>query len=531
MATTKPGTPGVYPSEPNTFPPSVVEVDTALPAFIGYTQTGARNAPLRIQSMAEYIARFGGGFEEQFYLAVGDVTAGDGSIGMLNQGPETSHVVRSASARFKLYDSLRMFFANGGSDCFIVSCGAYADEAGTPVPIRRDSLLAGLDAAANLSGPTILVIPDAALLAADNGTPAPFADVTVAMLRQCMDKGDRVAIFDVWTDPAAERAPEIGPAILAFRQGLAGAPRESRRYGMVYFPSLVTDLVLAAELTVDSFSRAQLASTAAVLDQSALNLYPLVKGVEDPQYVRLKPYLAALAANDWTPDGAEPHPGRMTASQLSSALTAALPDLVRAFALIAASRNVMPPSGAMAGLYASNDRNAGVWDAPANMGIANVVAPLVPIDEDQQQDLNLPADGLAVNAIRTFVGQGTLVWGARTLDGNSNDWRYIQVSRTTIFIEQSVKQALHKFVLAPNTATTWVAVTSMIESFLHGLWAAGALMGSSPDQAYSVQCGLGSTMTAQDVVEGMMRVELTLQMVHPAEFIMLSFKQQVGSSG
>src|SRR5688572_16128396 len=184
MATTQPGTPGVYINESDGFPPSIVGVATAVPAFIGYTQTGALNTPSRIQSMAEFVATFGGAFQEQFYLAAGDMAAGDGCVGSVNLGSRTYRVVRSASARFNLYSSLRMFFANGGSECYIVSCGTYVDDAGAPAPIRRDALLAGLDAVAGLVGPTILAIPEAALLAADNGTQAPFADVMGAMLRQ-----------------------------------------------------------------------------------------------------------------------------------------------------------------------------------------------------------------------------------------------------------------------------------------------------------------------------------------------------------
>lgn len=527
MATNIPRTPGVYIQEPDGFPPSIVGVATALPAFIGYTQSGPLNAPVRIQSMADFVATFGDAFQELFYVVADDVETGDGFVGTVVLGSKSHGVARFASARFNLYNSLRMFFANGGSDCIILSCGAFVDDSGAPVPVRRDALLAGLDAVADQIGPTILAIPDAALLAADNGTLAPFADVTVAMLRQCLDKGDRVAIIDVWTDPAAETRPDIDPDILAFREGLAGAPSGSLRYGMAYFPNLITSLVLAGDVTVDSLSGAGLGSTAAAMDEYARYLYPAEQGSEDPRYAQVKPYLAAFAAGDWTPAGAAPQPGRMSASQLTSALAAALPDFTHLLALIAASRNVMPPSGAMAGLYASNDRNAGVWNAPANVGIATVVAPLIPISDADQQDLNVPVDGLAVNAIRTFVGRGTLVWGARTLDGNSNDWRYIHVSRTMIFIEQSVKQALETFVFTPNEAATWATVTSMIESFLHGLWAAGGLMGSSPDEAYNVQCGLGSTMTPDDILSGTMRVQLTLQMVHPAEFMELVFTQQM----
>jgi hypothetical protein len=197
------------------------------------------------------------------------------------------------------------------------------------------------------------------------------------------------------------------------------------------------------------------------------------------------------------------------------------------YAQMAAMLGTLPPSAAMAGIYTQIDATRGVWNAPANIGFTSVIGPTVPISNKMQEDLNVPITGYAVNAIRDFVGRGTLVWGARTLDGNSNDWRYIQVRRTLIYIEQSVELALNKFVFEPNVAQTWVTVATMIGAFLRGLWSQGGLMGATPEEAYSVLCGLGSTMTAQDVLEGRMIVQIKLQMVRPAEFIILTFKQQM----
>jgi phage tail sheath protein FI len=143
--------------------------------------------------------------------------------------------------------------------------------------------------------------------------------------------------------------------------------------------------------------------------------------------------------------------------------------------------------------------------------------------------MNVPLDGLAVNAIRQFPGRGAVVWGARTLDGNSQDYRYIQVRRTLIYIEQSIKTALAPFAFAPNTGVTWTSVNAMISDFLTQLWTQGGLMGDKPSDAFQVSVGLGSTMTAQDVLDGYMRVSVTLQMIRPAEFIELTFVQQMQS--
>ena len=138
--------------------------------------------------------------------------------------------------------------------------------------------------------------------------------------------------------------------------------------------------------------------------------------------------------------------------------------------------------------------------------------------------------GKSVNAIRFFNGQGILVWGARTLDGNSDDWRYINVRRTMIMIEQSCKSVAKAYVFAPNDKNTWEAVKAMIGSFLTNVWKEGGLQGASPADAFSVACGLGTTMTADDLLNGIMRVTVKVAVVHPAEFIVLTFEQQMATS-
>jgi len=134
--------------------------------------------------------------------------------------------------------------------------------------------------------------------------------------------------------------------------------------------------------------------------------------------------------------------------------------------------------------------------------------------------------GKSINVIRPFPGIGTLVWGARTLDGNSQDWRYINVRRTLIMIEQSLKLATRSYVFESNDAGTWVTVSSMINNFLFNLWKQGALAGAAPEQAYNVQIGLGATMTPNDILDGIMRISIKVAIVRPAEFIVITFQQQ-----
>ena len=113
------------------------------------------------------------------------------------------------------------------------------------------------------------------------------------------------------------------------------------------------------------------------------------------------------------------------------------------------------------------------------------------MDDASQSNLNVHTTGKSVNAIRFFSGKGVLVWGARTLAGNDNEWRYISVRRFFNMVEESVKKASEPFVFEPNDANTWVKVRAMIENFLILQWRAGALAGAKAEHAFYVKVGLG----------------------------------------
>lgn len=190
----------------------------------------------------------------------------------------------------------------------------------------------------------------------------------------------------------------------------------------------------------------------------------------------------------------------------------------------------LPPSSAMAGIYARIDNAIGVWKAPANVTVRAVQQPTVRISNEDQEDMNVTSTGKSVNAIRTFVGKGTLVWGARTLAGNDNEWRYIPVRRLFNFVEESVSEATEQFVFEPNVSSTWVRIRTMIENFLTDIWKSGALAGATPEDAFYVRVGLGQTMTSQDILEGRMIVEIGMAAVRPAEFIVLRFSHKMQES-
>jgi phage tail sheath protein FI len=585
MATQQYKTPGVYIQEPNSFPPSIVGVDTAVPCFIGYTSIATdsdnRNLkliPKRIESMAEFVQFFGQGYPEEYFLklpappkpedkgkdeeeteraeAKASRETPDQNWGKVSlDGKNIYHLWEVGKASFNLYNSMRLFYANGGGSCYVISVGTYGQ--GNVPTIDVNALTLGIDVCGSLIGPTMVAIPDAVLL----GLQADFNTIAAKTLNMCAKAQDRMVLLDVYGAEALRPRDDWSDVVAKFREGIRSqvAP-EVLRFGAAYFPPLVTSVVSADEIDISNFGKdtgniatlkqaltyviggaypdPKLPPGATVLEGDAAKAVgtsglpvPLKANLSPKGQMVLEKYIDQIGKS--VPNSTEIKPAAqdavqvLTHKQLTQSLIATVPGFQKLLAAVAATQGVLPTSGAMAGVWTTNDTLRGVWNAPANTGITTMVMPKLPISHDQQEELNVPVQGLAINAIRTFQGRGSLIWGARTLDSNSNDWRYIQVRRTMIYVEQSVKQALEAMVFRPNTAQTWVTVVSMIESFLHGLWAAGGLMGAVPAEAYSVQAGLGSTMTPQDVLEGVMRVHITLQMVHPAEFIELTFKQQM----
>ncbi len=238
----------------------------------------------------------------------------------------------------------------------------------------------------------------------------------------------------------------------------------------------------------------------------------------------LKKILAAMAAGIAAVD--------LSTSDAEATAETALKELFPVYKQIvdtvSMSLTRVPPSGAIAGVYASVDRDRGVWKAPANVSLSAVVGLSEHIDFEDQKGLNVDVTaGKSINAIRKFTGKGFLVWGARTLAGNDNEWRYVSVRRFYNMVEESIEKSSGWVVFEPNAPATWVRVKAMIENYLTGLWRDGALMGSKPDQAFFVNVGLGTTMTAVDILEGRMIIEVGMAVVRPAEFIILRFMHKM----
>ena len=496
MATTL-ATPGVYIEEKSSFGSSVVPVQTAIPAFIGYTEKASRgskdltNEPTKISSLGQYEELFGGAPETKFTIETSDEFI---------TGFQLSFV---ENTRFLMHNALRFFYANGGGDCYIVSVGNYDEtiDAGK----LNDPKGGGLAALEKHLEPTLIVVPDAVLL-----SEADCFSLQAAVLSHCGFKmKNRFAILDVYNG-TTERTFDDEDVINKFREGVGS---NFLMWGASYYPFLNTTLIKASEI---DYTRVE-------------NLDGLIEVLSK----EVADNLAAESITEARAEGINAEINKISedndadaVTSLHATLTVISPKLNMIIAEMSEMLNLMPPSSAMAGAYSMVDYTASVAQSPANISLGSVVSPAVNINNDNQEDLNLPLNGKAVNAIRSFQGKGVLVWGARTLDGNSKDYRYVSVRRTMTFLEQSIKFAAEAFVFAPNNATTWSTLRATVSNFLTNQWQSGLLAGQSPDDAFEVEIGLGSTMTPNDILDGILKMTIKVAITRPAEFIVITFEQQ-----
>lgn len=483
MSVLKLATPGVYVQEIPSLPPSVAEVETAIPAFIGYTEKADLVSPgdliniaNKVTSLSDYITFYGGPPIEANDSVTIDIKDHGG-----NQMDVTIKTDASKLSKFNLYYSIKHFYDNGGGTCYIVSVGKYKGEGDATTSISKDSLIAGLAIVNDVDEVTLLAIPESNKI--DKDSHKAIVNAMIAQASKLMDRFALVDPFVVTPKTSSDPNGDIDGDSTIIRDASLSAAENS--FAAAYYPNLVTTYGL-------TFDFDNLKVTSYVLDGSA----------------------------------SDPVSGK-TMSQLGSGsifYNKVQTEIQKQYV-------VLPPSGAIAGLYTRIDNTKGVWKAPANESLLSVSMPNLAISSREQENMNIDSNsGKSINAIRSFPGFGTLVWGARTLNGNDNEWKYISVRRFFNMVEESVKKSSQWAVFEPNTISTWIKIQAMIENYLFLKWREGALAGSKPEQAYYVRVGLGTTMTSVDILEGRMNVEIGMAVARPAEFIVLKFTQLMQQS-
>jgi len=476
-------TPGVYLQGLSPQPRPIAQVATAIPAFIGYTEKSIHrgiqvmNTPIQIRSVLEFEEFFGKAFPSKFEIVP---TLPDDAFPINIDGQIKSISFLPDQQGF-LYYSVKAFFENGGGTCYIVSVGNYTGEAS--LIIEKSALLGGLTALDHENTPLILVIPDAVLL----GDLAPH--LYQQMLAHCASKRNRFAILDI---PDGYQSLNGGnDCISDFRNGIG---IQNLAFGAVYYPWLYSSIAFDPSMEV-------------------LDRFTLL----DLQNILTEPHAQTFLNSTPAPYG----------SYLDQGLRNFSPTYLALLEAIQKKLGLLPPSGFLAGVYARTDQQRGVWKAPANVSLNSVFKTSSSVTAVSQRDLNIHPSGKSINAIREFPGKGILVWGARTLAGNNNEWRYVPVRRTAMMVEQSIRDGIQFAVFEPNTSNTWLTIKNSSTNFLTSIWRSGGLAGARAKEAFYVQVGLGKTMTAEDISNNRMIVEIGMAILRPAEFIVLRIELNI----
>ncbi len=470
--------PGEYIEEISSSP-TIVATETSIPAFIGYTQKAQKLeigdlafTPTRIESMAEFEKYFGTRVNETINVLITDELSKSGTtITPLSRKIE----IKIPFLRNNMHYQLQSYFANGGGLCYVISVGKPKQL------LSKKELKKGLDEVYKHAEPTLIVFTDGCCLSKATDLYSLYNEA----LLQAAELGNRFVIMDISHNDLQGKS-----AIEVFRENVTGGENPlSLKYGAAYYPSLHSTISCYYADSSARITHETVTKEVGLPDSNG-------KGEWDTFYLN-NPKLTGTA------------------------IYALIKNEIANYPV------TLGPSPSIAGIYSVVDRNKGVWKSPANVALSLVKAPAATIDNQEQEMLNVDVSGKSINAIRFFNGKGTLLWGARTLAGNDNDWRNVSVRRLFNMVEESISKGIAAFAFEPNNEVTWIKVKNLIENFLTTLWKASAFAGAKPEQAFFVHVGLGETMTVQDIQENKLIVEIGMAPSKPAEFIIVKLQQEM----
>ncbi|MEU1973422.1 phage tail sheath subtilisin-like domain-containing protein [Microbacterium sp. NPDC019599] len=500
--------PGVYIQELDSGVRTIAGVPTSITAFVGRTRRGPVDEPVLIHGLGEFTRRFGGLWAEA-----------------------------------PLGHSVAQYYQNGGADAVIVR--VYEPPAGGADGFARRSLAS--------AGATALQ-----LRAASPGSWGNRLFVTVET-----DPVDPVFHLTIDERAPGPAGPPLPPIVASERfvrlSHVAGSARfvtdvlaaESKLVRVETAPSGVVNAATNSQFSAGDDGRpvahANIAD-AATLEGRKRGLWALEKADlfnllvippfapdADPQKVTWDA-AAAYAAKRRAILLVDPAPAWDESSDVTTAningrvtrtANAALyfPRIAFPDPLQENRSRAFPPAGAVAGVIARTDVQRGLWKAPAGQDatISSATGLAVQLTDNENGELN----PLAVNCLRTFPASGSVVWGARTLrgaDALADQWKYLPVRRTALYIEEALYRGTQWVVFEPNDEPLWSQIRLSVGSFMNGLFRQGAFQGTTPAQAYFVRCDR-DTNPQEDIDRGIVSIFVGFAPLKPAEFVIISIQQ------
>ncbi|MEV4506106.1 phage tail sheath family protein [Streptomyces klenkii] len=535
--------PGVYMEETDGGSRPIEGVGTAVAAFVGFTEKGPLNKPVRIANWNQFCSTFGE-FTEGTYLA----------------------------------QAVYGYFANGGGSCYVVRVGETPNgsdmsKGSTAVESAQPQSLGGFQIAALPAalGKNITIevqqrpgaqLPRARKASAgdkpstgkDTGDAVAGGSQDPADLFQLVVKADAkpVETFDVSTDRTS--AQYVVTTVRERSQFISIAEAESKKGGALTLPEK-QELTLAAppadsdpsvaagesahgsavgRYVGDVATRSGLSGLEAIEEVTMLAAPDLmaayqhgaldreqVKSIQLAMINHCESMANRMAIIDPLPDmlPADVHEWRQNEAGFDSKYAALYYPWVKVADPGSGKSVLVPPSGHVAGVWGRNDTERGVHKAPANEVVRGAVDLPLQVTKGEQELLN----PVGVNCIRSFPGRGIRIWGARTL-ASDPAWRYLNVRRLFNYLEESIYQGTQWVVFEPNDERLWATIRRNVGAFLDGMWRQGALYGASAQEGYYVKCD--AELNTPDVIEsGQVVIEIGVAPVKPAEFVVFRLSQ------
>ena len=422
--------------------------------------------------------------------------------------------VGNATAGTPLSNAVYGFFSNGGSRCYVVNIGANGSLTGTATKPTGLTLFEAVDDISMVAAPGFADAESYAALAAHVEHP----------LRQ-----DRMAIMDT-----VEKVDDVGALTRAATSGVPVGARDSGPAD----ERTTADEGPGGDAGPDDGGSdgARPSDDGGSGDADAASEEPV--DTEGSDSTPSSSSSVSSDAPDWPdsprPSAAASQEGAATeageqqdlgAPQSPGGYTALYFPWIVMIDPVSGKKVTQPPSGHIAGVWARVDATRGVHKAPANEPIQGAIDLVRRVSRGEQEVLN-PA---GVNCIRYFPGEGIRIWGARTKAPEASEYRYVNVRRLTNMIKESVADGTRWVVFEPNDHTLWKSIRRDIGAFLTNVWRDGALLGTTPQQAFFVKCD-EETNPPEVRDAGQVVTLIGIAPVKPAEFVIFKLMQSADNT-
>jgi uncharacterized protein len=475
--------PGVYMEEVSSGSKPIEGVGTAVAAFVGFAEEGPIDEPILVTNWTQFAKTFGG-FVEGTYLA---------------------HAVYN-------------YFLAGGGVAYVVRIGADDGAKEHELPTATAELPPAAGERAPFEVRALQPGADGDLITVEVADASEPNDESIKLIVKATGRPDEVYDNVTWTKGPNNVATKVRAEsqLISIQETRGAAAAPARGVFSLGGGSLLVD-----EITMLAVPDLMAAYQQGIVDVEG------VKAVQLAMIAHCELMSNRVAILDTPPslNAQEVKAWRNDITGYDSKYAAMYYPWTKVMDPVLGKGVFIPPSGAIAGIWARNDDTRGVHKAPANEVVRGCLSLELQLTKGEHDQLN--PDG--INCLRSFPGQGIRVWGARTLSSDP-EWRYLNIRRLFNFVESSILNGTNWVVFEPNDPKLWDSVTRTVTMFLRRVWRDGALFGRTQSEAFFVKCDEENN-PPENRDAGILTVEIGIAPVKPAEFVVFRISQFNGGAG